>query len=66
VFLETQSWVKQLNVTSSTVDTSDSEDDNLSDDDDDQVLSEIKESVDYLASHFGIPLEAKGVVIASL
>ena len=52
VFLETQSWVKQLHNTSCTVVTSDSEDDNLSDNDDDQVLSEVKESVDYLASHF--------------
>ena len=66
VFLETQSWVKQLHNTSRTVVTSDSEDNNLSDNDDDQVLSEVKESVDYLASHFRIPLEAKGVVIASL
>jgi len=66
VFLETQSWVKLLHITSHTVVTSDREDDNLSDDDDDQVLSEVKESVDYLASHFRIPLEAKGVVIASL
>ena len=68
VFLETQSWVKQLHNTSPTMVTSDSEDDNLklSDNDDDQVLSEVKESVDYLASHFRIPLEAKGVVIASL
>lgn len=66
VFLETQSWVKQLHNTSRTMVTSDSEDDNLSDNDDDQVLSEVKESVDYLASHFRIPLEAKGVVIASL
>jgi len=46
--------------------TSDSEDDNLSDNDDDQALSEVKKSADYLASHFRIQLEAKGVVISSL
>ena len=46
-----------LHITSCAVVTSDSGDDNLSDNDDDQVLSEVKESV---ASHFRIPLEAKG------
>ena len=68
VFLETQSWVKQFHIASCTGITSGSEDDNLSDndDDDDKALYEVKESVDYLASHFRIPLEAKGVVIAAL
>ena len=45
--------------------TSGNKDENLSDNDD-QLLSEVKESVDYLALYFQIPLEAKGVVIASL
>ena len=66
VFLETQSWVKQLHIASHTGITSGSEDDNLSDHDDDKALYEVKESVDYFASHFRIPLEAKGVVIAAL
>ncbi|XP_065918333.1 zinc finger protein 862-like [Dysidea avara] len=66
VFLETQSWTKQIRV-ASTVTNSDGEDANLSDDDDnDKSLCDVKESVDYLASHFRLPLDAKGVLIATL
>ena len=67
VFLETQSWTKQIRIASSTVTISlECEDSNLSDGDDDKSLSEVKESVDFIASHFRAPLEAKGVVIATL
>jgi len=67
VFLETQSWTKQIHIASSATTNSEGEDVNLSDDDDDdKSLSEVKESVDFLASHFRVPLEAKGVVIATL
>ena len=48
---------------SSATTNSDCEGANLSEDDDnDKLLCEVKESVDYLASHFRLPLEAKGVV----
>ena len=54
-------------VASSATTNPDCEDASLSDDDDnDKSLCEVKESVDYLASHFRLPLEAKGVVIATL
>ena len=67
VFLETQSWRRQIHVATS-AHNSDCEDTDLSgdDDDDDKSLCEVKESVDYLALHFRLPLEAKGIVIASL
>ena len=67
VFLETQSWRRQIYV-ATTAHNSDCEDTDLSgdDDDDDKSLCKVKESVDYLASHFRLPLEAKGIVIASL
>ena len=61
VFLEMQSWAKRSHAT---VTGSDNEDE--VDDDDDCSLAEIKESVEYIATHFRLPLEAKGVSLATL
>ena len=36
------------------------------DDSSDSSLDEVKESVDYLATHFRLPLEAKGITLASI
>ena len=52
VFLETQSWTKQVHIASTAIINSDCEDTNMSDDnhDNDKSLCEVKESVDFLAS----------------
>ena len=61
VFLETQSWLKR-SLHRTDVAESDEDDDDSSD----SSLDEVKESVDYLATHFRLPLEAKGIALATL
>ena len=64
VFLETQSWAKRSRQLATVTD-SDREDE-TGDNSDDSSLAEVKESVDHLAAHFRLPLEAKGVSLATL
>ena len=45
---------------------SDTNEDEIDDDGDDCILVEIKESVEQIATHFRLPLEAKGVSLATL
>ena len=59
VFLETQTWAKRSRPP---VADSDSEDDI----DEDSSLAEVQESVQHIATHFRLPLEAKGVSLISL
>lgn len=61
VFLETQSWLKR-----SLHRTDLAEGDEDDDDSSDSSLDDVKESVDYLATHFRLPLEAKGIALATL
>lgn len=42
------------------------ESDEEEDDSSDSSLDEVKESVDYLATHFRLPLDAKGIALATL
>ena len=42
------------------------ESDEDDDDSSDSSLDEVKKSVDYLATHFRLPLEAKGIALATL
>ena len=48
VFLETQLWTKLIHIASSATTNSDCKDANLSDNDDDKSLCEVKESMDHL------------------
>ena len=61
VFLDPQSWAKrpQSHIVS------DPADDEF-DTEDDYSLAEVKEAVEHIAEHFRLPLEAKGVSLASL
>ena len=61
IFLEMQSWAKRSRAT-----VTDSDNEDEVDDDDDCSLAEIKESVEYIATHFRLPLEVKGVSLATL
>ena len=63
VFLDPQSWTKQSHFrhVSNSFD-----DDDEFDSEDDFSLVQVKESVDRIAEHFRLPLEAKGVLLASL
>ena len=65
IFLDTQSWAKRSRQCAPPVIDSDNEDE-IDDDGDDSSLVEIKESVDHIATHFRVPLEAKGVLLATL
>ena len=64
IFLETQSWAKRSRQRAQPV--SENEDEIDDDDGDDSSLVEIKESVEHIATHFRVPLEAKGVSLATL
>ena len=59
VFLETQTWAKRSHAP---VTDSDNEDDI----DEDCSLAEVKESVEHIAAHFRLPLEAKEVSFVTL
>lgn len=59
VFLETQSWSKR---SLEHTDVAESDEDDSSD----SSLDEVKKSVDYLATLFRLPLEAKGIALATL
>ena len=61
VFLETQTWAKRSRAPAA-IAGSDSDDDT----DEDCSLAEVKESVEHIAMHFRLPLEAKGVSLVSL
>ena len=60
VFLETQTWMKRAQASST--------DSLLMDDegDEDCSLAEVKEAVEHISSHFGLPLEVKGVSFVAL
>ena len=64
VFLETQSWAKQSTRGRHLVADSYSEDDIQIEED--CSLVEVQACVDHIATHFRLPLEAKGVSIATL
>ena len=61
IFLEMRSWAKRSRAT-----VTDNDNEDEVDDDDDCSLAEIKESVEYIATHFRLPLEVKGVSLATL
>ena len=63
VFLEIQTWMKQSRAP---VNVADTDSDNEDDVDQDCSLAEVKESVEHIATHFRLPLEAKGVLLDSL
>ena len=60
VFLDTRAWVKQSRVPVTDTDTDDYQIDK------DCSLAEIKASVEHIAAHFRLPLEAKGVSLSGL
>lgn len=60
VFLETQTWMKRTRTSSADSLVMDEEDD------EDCSLAEVKEAVEYISTHFRLPLEAKGVSFPSL
>ena len=55
VFLETQTWMKRAHASSADSLVMDDEGD------EDCSLAEVKEAVEYISSHFRLPLEVKGV-----
>ena len=61
-FLETQNWAVQSTVHGTN--SSQSETDDLSDDD--SSLVEVKNAAEHIIIHFRIPLESKGVILATI
>ena len=61
IFFETQSWAKRSRAT-----VTDSDNEDEIHDDDNCSLAEVKKSVEYIATHFRLPLEVKGVLFATL
>ena len=64
VFLDTQSWAKRSHQCSTVTDSDNKG--KIDDISDDCSLVEIKKSVEHIATHFRLPLEAKGVSLANL
>lgn len=63
-FLETQSWAKRSRQHATV--TNNNSEHKINIDGEDCSLADIKESVEYIATHFRVPLEAKGVSLTTL